>query len=376
MNLFFLKLLQPFPFDDSFAVNDGELRGLESLSLRHALFPLVYAQLVRYREAVLLSNAMGEFLRKSKDLYLKGIAISARQENAEEEILSLLGGNGIQSVVIKGNAIAKEIYNDRNCRISSDIDILIRKADATAVHGILTTAGYMAEENMPLGYCLSRIHHASYHHPRNNILIEIHWAFGVPYFFSLHSEEIWNEMITADSGQVKLSPEMILVMLLIHHHSHAFRELKILVDVLWALYKYDKIINWNLFADKLKAIGLLKSTRIALHQIKSLWNEAAHEMKCIDALQQEIEVGSRVSKPLLSYFRMDLDDDASFNLYKDKLIARFALDRWTTIASSCFRTLFPVPEAIKELYNDRSNLALPLNYMKFIKWRLTDWIKG
>ena len=62
------------------------------------------------------------------------------------------------------------------------------------------------------------------------------------------------------------------------------------------------------------------------------------------------------------------------NFYKDKLIERLALDRLSTTVLSYFRTLFPVPEAIKELYKDRRNWYLPFNYLKFIKWRVKEWM--
>ncbi len=214
-------------------------------------------------------------MEESKGLYLKSIAISVKQEAVENEIISLLRRRGIPAAVIKGNRIAKEIYDDLNCRTSADIDILIRRGDAIKVESVLSKAGYIGDSDIPLIYCLSRIHHTTYYHPQNNIPIEIHWRFGIPYFFKITSEEIWNEVIFADSGQARLTPEMLMIMLLIHHHSHSFRELKILVDILWSLYKYDNEIDWHKFAKRLRKIGLLKSTQIILSQVQSLWKETA-----------------------------------------------------------------------------------------------------
>jgi hypothetical protein len=308
-------------------------------------------------------------------MYLQSIAISVKQEAVESEIISLLGNGEIQSVVIKGNQIAGEIYGDPNCRISSDIDILIRKADAVKADAILSEAGYIAEEGMPLVYCLARIHHAAYRHPVNNMLIELHWGFGVPYFFSLGPEEIWRGVVVTDSGRAMLSPEMMLVMLLIHHHSHAFRELKILVDILWAFYKYEKIIDWQMFAMKIKKTGLLKSTQITLHQLQMFRQEAVHELKSVRTLEREMKhMGQKTPRFLVSYFR--IDDGEVSNLYKDKLVARCALDKWTTMLFSYFRTLLPVPQALKELYHDQRNWHLPFHYLRFMSWRVRDWMRG
>jgi hypothetical protein len=71
---------------------------------------------------------------------------------------------------------------------------------------------------------------------------------------------------------------------------------------------------------------------------------------------------------------MDINRNNLSTIYKDKLIARFALDRWSTIIFSFFKTLFPFPVAIKELYRDKRNWSLPFNYVRFIKWRVKEWM--
>ncbi|MFA6055918.1 MAG: nucleotidyltransferase family protein, partial [Thermodesulfovibrionales bacterium] len=304
----------------------------------------------------------------------KSVSRSARQEAVENEVTSLLLEKGIRSIVIKGNRLANEIFQDPNCRVSSDIDILIPRVDAEKVDRILRERGYQGDAVAPVKYCLSRIHHAIYHHPGNNMLVEIHWHFGVPYFFRLTSDEIWRE-VANDSGAMMLSPEMTLVMLLIHHHSHSFRELKILVDILWTLYRYESVIDWRHFAMKIRKAGLVKTTLISLHQIKTLWKEAPDDLKSFRALEREINnTGYSIPSIVLSYFRMDINEDKARNIYKDKLIARFVLDSRSDILLSFPKTLFPVPEAIRELYRDGRNWTLPLNYLKFITWRVKEWM--
>lgn len=375
MNPLFLRLIHPFSIKESLKVQKNDLQEIKALSLNHNLFPLIYTQLQKYRNLISPEQVISDFLEESKGLYLKSAVLSMQQEAVENEIIALLRNRGISSVVIKGNQIAKEIYDDPNCRISSDIDILIRREDAVAVDSILPEAGYIGEADVPLVYCLSRIHHASYDHPRNHMLIEIHWGFGVPYFFKLDSEEIWYEVIISESGDSRLSPEMLMFMLLIHHHSHSFRELKILVDIMWVMWKYEDVIDWHLFALKIKKAGLVRTTIITLNQMRSLWGKDIDQMESVRVLEQELAAtGHKVPAFLLSYFRMDIGSDKEPNLYKDKLIARFALDNWSTIILSYFKTLFPVPEAIKELYSDKRNWSLPFNYVRFIKWRVKEWI--
>jgi len=374
MSSLFLRLIQPVAPIESLRISQSDLSEVESLSLSHNLFPLVYTQLQKYRNSISPEEYVTDLLTKTKALYLKSIALSAQQEAVENEISALLADKGIPSVVIKGNEVAREIYGDPNCRSSCDIDILIKKTDAIKADALLTGRGYIAEEELPLVYWLSRIHHTTYRHPGNNLLVEMHWGFGVPYFFRLDSEEIWNGGVTSESGKAGLSPEMIMIMLLIHHHSHSFRTLKILADILWTLFRYDAAIDWPAFSHKLRDVRLIKTTLITLNQIESLWPEAIEKMKAVKTLRREIDnMSYKKPKHLLSYFRLDLNRDYSPQIYKDKILARLALDKWSTIISSYFKTLFPVPEAIKELYKDRRNFTLPLNYLKFMNWRVKEW---
>ena len=298
---------------------------------------------------------------------------SLKQEAIEKEITGFLREQGIPSVVIRGNKIAREIYDDPYCRTSTDIDILIKMSDALRVDAILTKKGYARNDTIDLKFWFYRIHHAVYRHPGTNDLIEIHWNFGIPSFFRLPPEEIWNEVISTDEGQYKLSPEMLMVMLLIHNHTHFFRELRILVDILWALQKYKSLIDWNKFALKLKRIGLVKTALITLSQIQNLWGDDVMKIVAIPVLRQELRGIRSVNQSLSSYFKLDSERQYGFQNLKDKFMVRFALDDISTVIFSFSKTLFPLPGVIKEFYTDKRNWTLPYNYLRFITWRVKEW---
>lgn len=374
MSSFFLKLIQPFPLKSLSAINKNELSEVKSQGLKNNLLMLIYTQLQKYRDEISKNDYIEKFLAEIRPLYFSSVTRSIRQEAIEKDIIFLLQKKDIPAIIIRGNEIAGEIYGEPYSRNSTDVDILIKLSDALSVDSILTDNKYSRNDSLPLKFWFHRLHHAVYYHPETNDIIEVHWNFGIPSFFRLSSEEIWREVIVTDGDSLKLTPEMFIIMLLLHHHMHFFREFRILVDVLWAFHKYEDVIDWNLFAQKIKKIGLLKSTQIILNQVQSLWKETAEEMKSVQILQQEIErMGYKVPGFLLSYFQMDSNKKYYAEIYKDKVMARLALDKWSTIMLSYFKTLFPVPEAIKELYGDRRNFTLPLNYLRFIKWRVRGW---
>ena len=374
MSSLFLKLIQPFPLKSLSTINKEELSEVKSQGLKNNLLMLIYTQLQKYQDEISKNDYIEKFLAEIKPLYFSSVTRSIKQEAIEKDIIFLLQKKDIPAIIIRGNEIAREIYGEPYSRNSTDVDILIKLSDALSVDSILTDNKYSRNDSLPLKFWFHRLHHAVYYHPETNDIIEVHWNFGIPSFFRLSSEEIWREVIVTDGDSLKLTPEMFIIMLLLHHHMHFFREFRILVDVLWAFHKYEDVIDWNLFAQKIRKIGLLKSTQIILSQVQSLWKETAEEMKSVQILQQEIErMGYKVPGFLLSYFQMDSNKKYYAEIYKDKLIARLALDKWSTIIFSYFNTLFPVPEAIKELYSTKSNWALPYNYLRFIKWRVREW---
>jgi len=374
MSSLFLKLIQPFPLKSLSTINKEELSEVKFQGLKNNLLMLIYTQLQKYQDENSKNGYIEKFLAEIRPLYFKSVTRSIKQEAIEKDIIFLLQKKDIPAIIIRGNEIAREIYGEPYSRNSTDVDILIKLSDALSVDSILTDNKYSRNDGLPLKFWFHRLHHAVYYHPETNDIIEVHWNFGIPSFFRLSSEEIWREVIVTDGDSLKLTPEMFIIMLLLHHHMHFFRELRILVDILWALHKYEDIIDWHTFALKLKKISLIKTTQITLNQIQSLWKETAEEMKSVQILQQEIErMGYKVPGFLLSYFQMDSNKKYHSEIYKDKLIARLTLDKWSTIMLSYFKTLFPVPEAVKEFYNSKSNWTLPYNYLRFIKWRVREW---
>jgi hypothetical protein len=374
MNSLFLQLICPIPFAGPVKITKNDLDEIREQGMRHNLFQLIYSQMQKYQMFIFPQDLLNDFLKESKGLYLKGITLSAKQEAEENEVASILRANGIQSLIIRGNSLAKELYNDLNCRASTDIDVLIRESDVLSADSVLKENRYDRNDRIPLRFWLHRLHHAIYYYPGTTDIIELHWNFGIPSFFKLSSEDIWDEVTITASKQLRLTPDMLIIMLLVHHHMHSFRELKILTDIVWSLHKYKNIIDWHAFALKIRQIGLMKITGITLKQIQMVWKEAVNDISSIRELQNQIqEMGHREPKALMSLFKLDFESQYSFQDYKDKLIARFALDSLSTIIFSFMKILLPFPQAVKDFYEDRRNWALPFNYLRFIRWRVKEW---
>lgn len=372
MNPLFLKIIQPLPFKLPLLIDNRSLSDVKDAAFENNLLMLVYSRLKEHLKEFGGNENIQIFLDNARDLYLANALQSVKQESIENDIISSLKHKNIPSLVIKGNAIAREVYNDLNCRSSSDIDILIRREDAFLVDKILLNSGYERETDIPFRYSFYHLHHAGYLYPKYNIHIEIHWHFGLQHSKRLTPHDIWQGVIYDESGIYRLSPEMMLILLFLHHHHHAFRELKVLVDIFWALYKYRSIINPNSFVQKLKRHGILKIAFISLKQIMSIWHDAVQEFQFLVDIHRDLEnAGCRVPLFLSSYFMMQSDKGHHSNL-KDRFMTRLTHDNQTDIVLSYLRSILPHPEAIKGLYEDRRLWKLPMNYLRFIIWRIKE----
>ncbi len=376
MKSLFLKLIGPAPIKEPVHVTRDALSEIRKLAERRGLLMLLHKRLTENIAVIEPKEEVERFIEETRPLRYVTIARSIRQENVGKEILRLLGRAGIPAVVLKGNSIARNLYGDPYCRSSSDIDLLIRRSDVIPADAALRGIGCLRDDPLPLMFWLNRVHHAVYVYPDTRDLIEIHWDFGIPSYFRLASDDIWAEVVFDASGNPGFSMEMDVIQLLIHHHMHAFRELKILVDILWALHKYDSRMDWNAFAGRLRKLGLLKTAMITLAQINSVWKDIGGEMDCIKTLGQAFRY-MRCGLPgyLLSYFRMEIEREYCFQSNGDKFMSRFALDGAATVCLSFLKSFFPMPDDIKALYRDRRGWALPFNYSRFITWRLTEWRK-
>jgi hypothetical protein len=370
-----LTILQPFPVEKNISLSKQALQQVRSLAQRHNLLMLVYSQLSKSPN-IADNESVQHFLEELRPLYIKNAVLSASQESVENEVVYLLQQQRIPSFVLRGNRLAKQLYRDPNCRTSSDIDILIKQQDACLAQSILTKAGYRGDDLMPLEYCLNHIHHASFYHQDTELLIEIHWNFGVPTYFHLTSEAVWQGVGFNEFGAYQLTPESMFIMLLIHHHSHAFRELKILVDILWCLYRYEAATNWAFVGEKLKAIGLLKTAQITINQLVALWHDSIQYIPSIDGIWKSVaRLGQKPSTILMNYFKINESTLQEEHYYQDRLLARFALDSWRSFFMSFIKTVFPDLKAVQALYRDSGVWRLPLHYARFIRWRLSDWFQ-
>lgn len=368
MDRYFLTILEPFPFREKICGNQTLLLNGEKLAVEYNVLMLFYTQLKRYLKETGPDEVIDHFIQERKQTLLQRVAYSLPQRAVEKEVLRLLRKENISAVVIKGSAISQDIYKNINSRTSCDIDLLVKESDVAMADSILVTNGFTRSDLEPLPFLLYRRHHATYlpKIPGQQIPIELHWSFSIPGFFKLSSRQIWQQVQENKDGALKLSPQVNLIQLFMHHHMHALSQLRNVVDLFWGIYAYDNEIDWPDFTENIKQIGLLGTTKNSVRQIEALWPERSRQLRGLQILKNTT---NKTVSFLPVYRLIKLEPNAGPLSVRDKIVSRLVLDSWSTRLFSFIKSVFPSPEILEELYKDHPNKGMIRNYFRYIRWR-------
>jgi putative nucleotidyltransferase-like protein len=182
-------------------------------------------------------------------------------------VLRALSEAGVPAVTFKGTSLSKLLYNRVSERISSDIDVLISRADVDRAQAVLAQCGYVRAEGpsrmetealLACGIEMAFVN-------AGGVVIEVHWqvlepgqAFGFPNDFeSLHTvgDQIANEDLF-----------LILVM---HGLAHRWEMLKWIVDI--DAFMRNVTLDWDAIWRRAAETGTLRATKVALLLVRDIF---------------------------------------------------------------------------------------------------------
>lgn len=368
----FLKLFYPASQDARLELSEANLSLYGELAFRYKIWPLYYSQLNYHADNQGLSAPIENYLSSKKNTFLSYAAKSLLQSQAQENLLQLMRQRGIPVVIFKGTVLAGGVYKDLDARYSCDIDILIRVSDIGKVKAALESKGYRFAHFESIDFIKDRLHHAQFHQEESGTVVEAHWNFSIPGFFNLAPEQIWHHVHSEKDGCSHLTPEMTIVMLLMHHHLHGFKALRNIIDILWAVHFYDSLVDWHKVKGLLINIGLAKTTLLSIHQIHRLWENRSRNLDGLNYLEKAMSDCVRIPGFVIDYVTSVLAEGDAALTVKDKILYRLALDDGRNIALSFTKTLFPAPQVIANRYGKSNVCCLIANYVRFIMWQLRN----
>lgn len=368
----FLQLLSPREHLNCI-YNAYDLSVIDKNATEYNVKQLAYVQLQNYLKLCGGNDEIKKYLQKKRLFFITSVAYGVRYQYLQDSLISLLNDNDIPVTVLKGSAIAQQLYNNINTRISCDIDLLVKERDIERVHKLLLNEKFIWNASVSLEFLRVRLHHTTYFRPDQiNIPVEVHWNFSIPGFFKLSSEDIWAETIISNKGRYSLTPEMSLTLLLMHHHRHAFKELRNIVDLLWAFYRFENDISWIEYAKWIQRIGLQRTSLFTIHQLEKLWPEETKHLNGLQEFKNAINKHGKQTLFLRILAAPNLNIGKSELTTRDRILYRLALDSLIVLFFSFIKSLIPPPHAINELYGKRHGIYMFFNYFRYIRWRFFE----
>jgi hypothetical protein len=194
------------------------------------------------------------------------------------EVMRILNGESIKTVLLKGLALELAVYGNSGLRQMTDVDILVDRSNYKKARRIMMENGYMSLPVKSLFY-LPIIAYSGKHLPsllKNGASIDIHLElFG-------GKRNILTKLLYENSSEIRINdqfahippPQLFFLYLVKHLYSHELNnesQLRLYTDLVVLIEKYpNEIINYDLLTYAAKA-GILQILAWRLEPLRDLW---------------------------------------------------------------------------------------------------------
>lgn len=235
-------------------------------SQNQGISPLVYWNLSK------ISNGKGvshEAIKSLEKMYYNNLARNMILYDELKKILMAFKKADIDSIVLKGAFLAKEIYKNIGLRPMSDIDLLIREEDYQKAKNELTKLMYSTDVFLTKYY--EELHtvlsnELLFKHKDKKVYIDLHWDILPPEScYKIDIVRLWNNTKPtkiADVETLTLAPEDLLQHLCLHLDNHinysrsAAQHFKDYCDIAEVTRYYKETINWSYLLQSSKGYGV------------------------------------------------------------------------------------------------------------------------
>jgi hypothetical protein len=221
---------------------------LFNLAQRHAVLPLLYRQLKECaRDAVptvQLQKLGGKFRENAtRNLLLAGKLL---------RISKLFEMEGVPVLAYKGPALAVSAYGNLSLRRFIDLDIIVRRQDASRAGALLKSLGFKTPYKLTPArekLLFRTQHNLAFTRDGGRMIVELHWDVAAKLFAAAPLEErVWLRAARSklNGGEVwSLSTEDLLLALCIHGTKHLWERLAWVCDVAELLNSHTNL-DWEL----------------------------------------------------------------------------------------------------------------------------------
>lgn len=333
------------------------------------LAPYLYFALQSHDLLSLLPPETQALLQAS---YQQGALLEALQHTGLQSILEVLAQRGIESILLKGGALAHTVYPNPRCRLKSDLDLWVQPKDLPSALEGLQQIGYVPihHERRPLEFKLRYDGEQQLRRPGWSGLIELQWPAirgeWARRTTRIDHEGIWTRrkpLVLDGCMTTVMAPEDMLIHLCWHQAiSHQFGApwLRSLLDIHLLLGKES--LSWPTVVERAQQWQLATTVWVMLGLTRQLLGTAIPDA-----------VGKQLAPPypqrrLIESLRFDRLMSGGYRTgytYRRFLIQLSLIDRPYALLHLLVRTLFPEEAWLQARYGepDRPLWQLRLWYL-------------
>lgn len=323
------------------------------LAMHHRVYPLAYIKLKEAYAASVPPGVMESLHRQYQSNTVKMLHLSREMSRVYER----LDEAGVRTLLLKGPALAFQLYGDLAHRTSKDLDILVSPDEVERAEDVLLQLGYELMDYRALGNWKKKSHHLSYEHKEHRTQVEVHWRLNPHFSKSYSFEKLWERkraVALANQTFHCLGNEDQLHYLTDHGARHGWFRLRWLMDIERLLPQ----ISGTRLRDVLKQHGgkhhvgqaLILSSQLLSAEIPGELEELTRDAKARRLADQALFYVSRIvqlnpvpEKSVAWHYYRYL-----FSLMSTRQKIAYLLNK--TLPSSRDALLLPLPEPLYFLY--------------------------
>lgn len=242
-------------------------QALLALTAAQRVRPLLWHRLRQKGLVEAVPARMAEALRNAS---LRNTVHNLRLYGELRRLLSALKPEGIPLILLKGIALAEEVYGNMGLREMNDIDVLARPADLARIVEILTGMGYRTLQPVCVDITLKTQHHLPGLVKPDHAGFEVHWNLTAPgESYSIDPGGLWERAAPihiAGCEALVLSPEDLLLHLCLHtsyQHQFAFG-LRPFCDIAETIARFGSTLDWQAMTERAIHWGWQRGVYLAL----------------------------------------------------------------------------------------------------------------
>ena len=255
---------------------------IAAVAYTHGVAPLIYRSLAHSGAICLVPSKTAQTLERA---YYGNAASNLHLYSELRKVLVSLRQRKVETIVLKGAALAEMVYPHSTLRPMSDVDILVRKNNVAEAEATLMNMGYRVDADAKQQR-LKEHYHLVFTKP-GHTNIELHWHVKRPSGpFRIDIDALWQRcqpVKIAGIDALLFSPEDLLLYLCQHFWKHEFTGgIRPLCDIAEVIKHYGEKIDWKKAAARSSEWEMNPCTYVGLRLASNLLDAAIPERRLED----------------------------------------------------------------------------------------------